>query len=95
MNKDTKILLVALVIIVVGALSLNYTDMTGKTISDYTTIAVSPKIIKAGESLTLDITPGKQGVYSEIEFYRVGENDMRLGEYTPEICGLDRCSCSS
>lgn len=89
-KKDMKILITALVILVVGALFFNYTNITGKVTSDY--ITVSPQLIKAGESINIAITPGRQGVYSEIEFYRADENDIRVGGVNPNICGgVARC----
>ena len=55
MNKDSKILLTALVVIVIGAISFNYMGITGKTTSDYSTITVSPKLVKAGEFIQITI----------------------------------------
>ena len=100
MNKDAKVLLIALVIIIVGALSFNYTNITGKTTSDYTTITISPNIVKAGEYINLDINPGLRGVFSEIEVYISGKTDIVLSGYSPKMCKSDpddpnRCSCSS
>lgn len=99
MNKDSKILLIALIIIFIGAFSLNYTNMTGKSYkdiaSDHTTISVSPRERTAGETITIDIDPGLNGIYSEIEIYRVDENDIRLGRYTYDICESDKHPCVS
>ena len=85
-KKEMKILITALVIIIMGAIFFNYTNMTGKAISDYTIISVSPKILKAGEDIHIDIKPGLQGTYQEVEFYRTN-NDLIIGGSDPNICG--------
>ena len=89
MNKDSKVLLVALFIIMVGAISFNYANITGKTISDYTEMTVSPKLVKAGESIYITVKPGKQGVHQDVEFYRT-DLDLRVG-YVAKVCKEANC----
>ena len=90
-KKEMKILITALVIIIIGAIFFNYTNMTGKAISDYTTITITPKIVKAGEDIHIDIKPGLQGTYQEVEFYRAN-NDLKVGGADPNICGgVSKC----
>ncbi len=90
MNKDIKILMVALIIIIIGAVSFNYVNITGKTTSDYTTMTISPKLVKAGEMVHITVNPGLQGTYQEIEFYRV-HNDLRVGRQLAKICKAAKC----
>ncbi len=94
MNKDIKILLVALIIVTIGAVSFNFVNITGRTfddaINDHTSITVSPKAVKAGEFIYFNVYPGKQGVYQEIEFYRAN-NDLRLGGYKDNVCKSSKC----
>ena len=90
MKKDVKILLTALVIIIIGAVSFNYADITGKITSDYTTMTISPKLVKAGGVIHITVDPGLQGTYQEIEFYRA-HNDLRIGGQVAKVCETTKC----
>lgn len=91
MKKNTRILLYALVVLMIGAISFNFTNTTGKVVSGSNTIiTVSPKIIKAGEPIYINVKPGKQGVLKEIEFYRA-DKDLRLGGKSADVCRSSKC----
>ena len=99
MDKDTKILLMAVVIILVALVSFNLSDLTGKvTKGDKTTIVVSPTVIEFGlhdtaKIVTIRVSPGKEGIRDKLQMYREkpGGYDMALSSETVTICKGSQC----
>ncbi len=95
MNKDTKILLMAVVIILVALVSFNLSDLTGKAVSDITTLTVSPTIINFGlhdsaKMITIRVSPSKNGIDQRIQMYRK-EWDTQVSSETATICTDSIC----
>jgi len=99
MDKDTKILLMAVVIILVALVSFNLSDLTGKvTKSDKTIIAVSPSVLTFGlhdssKIITVRVSPGEGGIRKRLLMYRVktGGYDSVVGSETVSVCNRDIC----
>jgi hypothetical protein len=99
MDKDTKVLLMAVVIILVALVSFNLSDLTGKVIkSDTTTISVSPISFTFGKHdharmMTIRVSPGKNGIDKRlvmVESKRSGY-DTQISSETVRICGDEIC----
>lgn len=88
MDKDNKILLSAILIILVALVSFNFGDITGKIVKDSTVVAVSPSEVTAGEYITVYVNPGSDGVKNVAYVYR--ENDVRIPA-TINLCGSSKC----
>ena len=100
MNKDTKILLMAVVIILVALVSFNFNDITGRIISnsEVTTLAVSPTKIDFGPNdiakmITIRVSPGFNGINKKIMMHRVetGGYDSQITSETANICTDSLC----
>ena len=100
MNKDTKVLLMAVVIILVALVSFNLNDITGRIIngSEVSTLTVSPTIITFGNNdaatmITIGISPGTNGLDKKILMYKVrtGGYDTPIDSKTANICTDSIC----
>ena len=99
MNKDTKVLLMAVVIILVALVSFNLSDLTGKIISksEISTLTVSPTIITFGihdsaTMITLRISPGRNGVNQKLQMYEVKTSgNIQIDGETANICTDSIC----
>ena len=99
MDKDTKVLLMAVVIILVALVSFNLTDLTGKVTKGSTaTITVSPSVVtfaknEVAKMVTIKVSPGKEGINRKLEFYivRSGSTDTRVGTESVNICRTSTC----
>ena len=102
MNKDTKVLLMAVVIILVALVSFNLSDLTGMQIrSDVTTLTVSPitttfERYDTAKMITIRVLPADNGVDKKIEMYKCKNEQcttsIRLGAETANICTSSTCS---
>jgi len=88
MNKDNKVLLGAILIILVALVSFNFGDITGKAVSEGSIVAISPKTITAGEYINVYIKPGSKGVEQLAYLYR--EDGARLPG-TINLCSTSKC----
>ena len=100
MNKDTKVLLMAVVIILVALVSFNLSDLTGRIIngSEVSTLTISPTIITFGNNdaatmITISISPGTNGLDKKILMYKVrtGGYDTPIDSKTANICTDSIC----
>lgn len=89
MEKDNKILLGAILIILVAMVSFSFRGITGKAVSEKTIVAVSPGSITAGESITIYVKPGSVGVEQMAYFYR--EDGLRIPG-TVSLCRSSKCA---
>lgn len=94
MDKDNKVLLSAVLVILVALVAFNFGDITGKAVESNTVIAVSPTSVSFGEYdtiklLTIKVSPGKDGV--DTKMYLHQENGFRVGGETVNICPDSLC----
>ncbi|MDO8628236.1 MAG: hypothetical protein Q7R56_00595 [Nanoarchaeota archaeon] len=86
--NNKQVALLALFIIITGALSFNILGITGNTVkTTITTIDITPITIERSNNLQITINPGPEGTSKKIEFFH---NGNKIGE-TPEICHEARC----
>ncbi len=85
MDKDTKILLMAVVIILVALVSFNLSDLTGKVTSSSSITVSSPTgtTITFGKYdsmkiVSLNINVGSEAVRNQVDLYR--ESGARVGQ---------------
>ena len=88
MNKDNKVLLGAILIILVALVSFNFGDITGKAVSEGSIVAISPKTVTAGEYINVYVKPGSKGVEKLAYIYR--EGDIRMAG-TISLCRTSKC----
>jgi len=95
MDKDNKVLLAAVLIILVALVAFNFGDITGKAVKDDgTVIAVSPTTVKFGEYdtmklVTIKVIPGKDGVDTVMSLYMV--DGFKVSGETVNICTDSIC----
>lgn len=90
MEKDNKILLLAIFILLVAMVSFSFNNFTGKaTKESVSKVIVTPENVMRGETINVEIIPGPEGVYNRWAWiYKVGEkNDLRLTATAKRICG--------
>ena len=110
MDKDTKVLLMAVVIILVALVSFNLNDLTGKPTLNVgsasvsgASITVTPGSVSFGWNvekmpLTVRVDLGSNVADTKMNLYRCnpGEVEQKLGSHSiPKICGGSTCSGSS
>ncbi len=88
MDKDIKIIIGSVIIIVVTALFSNY-GSTGAVVRDlrasFVDIRISPNVIHAGDVMYIDIYSGSKGINNRADFvYAI--DDLRKGS-KQNICG--------
>lgn len=101
MNKNTKVLLMAVVIILVALVSFNLNDLTGMVSSDITTLIVSPTVVNfekydAAKMITVGVSPSKpNGVNKKVEMYKCKNekctSSIKFGSETANICTDSTC----
>lgn len=74
MEKDNKILVGAVIIILVALVAFNLSKITGQVTKETTTITVNPKIIGAGDIISISVVPGSEGAENEMRIYYEDEN---------------------
>ncbi|MFH1591914.1 MAG: hypothetical protein ABIB47_00935 [Candidatus Woesearchaeota archaeon] len=92
MEKDNRILIGSIVIIVLVVISFNF-SITGSVVKEYSSvrIRVSPEVVNAGEVVYVDVEGGVNGVNNRADFiYAI--DDLRVGS-KENICG-DGAKCS-
>jgi len=94
MDKDNKVLLAAVLVILVALVAFNFGDITGKAVKDSTVIAVSPTVVKFGEydtvkMVTIKVMPGEDGVDTKMSLYKV--DGFKVGGETVNICTESIC----
>ncbi|MEK6826689.1 MAG: hypothetical protein AABX90_03600, partial [Nanoarchaeota archaeon] len=86
MDRESRILIGSVFIIVLVAISFNF-SFTGSVVSDNpkVMIDISPEIVTPGEVIYVDISPGIEGINNRADFvYAI--DDLRKGSKTL-ICG--------
>lgn len=89
MEKDNKILLGAILIILITLVSFNFGDITGKVVKEGTVVSISPATVTAGDYITVYVKPGSKGVESSAYFYRIDGTRIPA---TVKLCGESRCT---
>lgn len=90
MEYGTKTILLAVFILLIAIVSFNFTGMTGETIGNrITTMELDKNELLPGETITLTITPGSEGVSQDIDIYR--ENGNRYIQSAAQVCGSYKC----
>ena len=91
MEKDNKILFGAILIILIAMLSLNFNDLITGNVSkeSVSKVIVSPSEVARGEVITVEVTPGPEGVYNRWAWiYNVRDGgDLRLTGTAKRMCG--------
>ena len=88
MEKDNKVLISAILIILVALVSFNFGDITGKAVKENTVVAISPLEVTAGETITVYVKPGSNGV--EKLAYVYSKKGIRLPG-TISLCRSSKC----
>jgi hypothetical protein len=98
MNKDTKVLLMAVVIILVALVSFNMSDLTGKIIknSENAQLIISPTLVTFGKHdtarmITIQVSPGKNGINQKLWLYRGDGRNTQADSTTVNICTSSIC----
>lgn len=91
MNKDNKILVLAIFIVLVAIFSFSFDDIiTGKvTKESISKVMITPNEVMRGETITVEVIPGPDGTYNRWAWiYRAGaKNDLRLTGTAKRMCG--------
>ena len=95
MDKDTKVLLMAVVIILVALVSFNLNDLTGKvTTNNQASITVTPTLLtfaknEAVKVLTINLDLGTNVVDQKVYLYK--ESGIRVGSESLILCRSSSC----
>ncbi|MDO8555725.1 MAG: hypothetical protein Q7R96_00950 [Nanoarchaeota archaeon] len=84
---NQQVALIAIFLVLTGAVAFNLNGITGAAVSDTTHIIVAPVMLSAGENLHITINPGTEGSTNKIEFFKAGS---KVGE-TVQLCQEQRC----
>ena len=89
MEKDNKILFGAILIILIAMLSLNFNNILTGNVSkeSVSKVVVSPNEVTRGEVITVEVTPGPEGVYNRWAWIYNAEKDLRLTGTAKRMCG--------
>ena len=89
MDKDNKVLLGTVFIIIVALFFSHFNDITGASVSKRGNIhiIISPDIVAQGQRIYITITTDSEGVNKNVEFYHLADNLL--------VGSLDLCSSSS
>jgi len=91
MDKDNKVLLMAIFVILVAIFSFSFNDvMTGRvTKESVSSVTVTPSEAMRGSIITVNIEPGPEGVYNRWAWiYREGATaDKRVAGTAKRMCG--------
>jgi len=87
MNKDNKILIGSVIIIIIVALSFNINTPTSSIIKNYptTSITISPDTVQAGNIIYIDIKTGSKGINNKADFIYAIDNLRKSSRIN--ICG--------
>ncbi|MEK6934248.1 MAG: hypothetical protein AABW46_00035 [Nanoarchaeota archaeon] len=93
MNRESKILIGAVIIIIIAIFSFN-SGITSFSVKESSgSIIISPKSVSAGENIIVTVIPGFEGVNNKVSFYNA-EDDLRKDSV--ELCkGSFRCEKES
>jgi len=91
MDKDNKILLIAILIMLVSIFSFSFNEvLTGKvTKESVSSVTVKPSEVMRGSIITVNVEPGPNGVDNRWAWvYREGETaDRRVAGTAKRMCG--------
>jgi len=89
LNKNQT--LIAFAALVLIAIFVNYSGITGNAVST-TTISVTPQQVEENGIITITITPGLQGADREMNIYKVKPSqDLRKARY--QYCQYEGATC--
>ncbi|MEK6952906.1 MAG: hypothetical protein AABX29_07880 [Nanoarchaeota archaeon] len=89
MERESKIILGAIIIILIAIFSFNL-GITGFSVKEFSNINISPKVLTSGSMILITVYPGLEGVNNNLNFYNA-EDDLRKASI--ELCEGDyKCS---
>ncbi|MBI2498631.1 hypothetical protein HYV88_00140 [Candidatus Woesearchaeota archaeon] len=89
MERESKIILGAIILILIAIFSFNL-DITGLSVKEFSGMRISPKVVKSGSMILIMVYPGLGGVNNNLNFYNA-EDDLRKASI--ELCDGDyKCS---
>ena len=90
MDKDNKVLLGSVLIILLAIISINFDGITGAaTFDSNTNLYISPNVVSPGDRIYITISAPGAGVNKKAEFYHLADN-LKVGSI--DICKSSGCS---
>lgn len=89
MDKDFKIIIAAIILILAIAFAASNYNITGRVTGSDTLVRVTPAVVNAGELINIEVTPGNLGVHKT---YYICRDEFLCHANAGMHCGSFKCS---